>query len=89
MTTVTPQAQLPTPERKPAWRAACIAYREKRRMGCRDLEAHNAAVKALQAVWPLPRKEASAEATQAVRFASVYHNEWLWDGVGRRTRPRP
>ena len=25
--------------------------------------------------------------SQAVRFASVYHNEWLWNGVGRRTRP--
>jgi hypothetical protein len=40
-------------------------------MGCRDLEAHNAAVKALQAVWPLPRKEASAEVTRAVRFATL------------------
>ena len=76
-----PAAQLPTPERKPAWRAACVAYREKRRAGAFDHEAHCAAVAALQAVWPLPWKEASAEVSNAVHFASVYHKEWLWDGV--------
>ena len=37
---------------------------------------------ALQAVWPgLTWKEASAEVVNAVHFASVYHKEWLWDGV--------
>ena len=29
----------------------------------------------------LPWKEASAEVGNAVHFASVYHKEWLWDGV--------
>jgi len=38
-------------------------------------------VAALQAVWPLPWKEASAEVVQAVRFASVYHTEWLRSGA--------
>jgi hypothetical protein len=78
-----PTVPILTDERKSAWRAACIAYREKRRAGYRNLEAHNAAVKALQKVWPLPRQEASAEVTKAVHFASVYHNEWLWNGVHR------
>ena len=58
-----------------------MAHREKGRAGCLDLEAHRAAVEALQAVWPLPWKEASAEVTLAVHYASVYHKKWLWDGV--------
>ena len=81
MSMITPQTQLPTQERLPAWRAACLAYREQRRAGAGDLVAWRAAVAALQAVWPLPWKEASAEVTNAVHFASVYHKEWLWDGV--------
>ena len=58
-----------------------MAYCEKRRAGAFDHEAHCAAVAALQAVWPLPWKEASAEVTRAVHYASVYHKKWLWDGV--------
>jgi hypothetical protein len=50
--TVTPQARFPTLERNPAWRAACLAYREKPRLGF-DHEAPCAAVAALQAVWPM------------------------------------
>ena len=42
------------------------------------------AVAALQAEWPLPWKEASAEAINAVSFASSYHSEWFWSGVGSR-----
>jgi hypothetical protein len=72
---------MPTPERAPAWRAACLAYREKRRAGALDHEAHCAAVAALQAVWPLPWKEASAEAVAAIAYASRYHAEWFWRGV--------
>jgi hypothetical protein len=49
----------PSPEREPAWRAACLAYREERRAG-RDLDAYDAAVAALQAVWPLPDAERSS-----------------------------
>ena len=65
------RAPVPTPDRKPAWRAACLAYREKRRAGAMHHEAHLAAVAALQAVWPgLTWKEASAEAVNAVAYAS-------------------
>ena len=32
------RAPIPTPERKPAWRATCLAYREKRRAGAMDHE---------------------------------------------------
>jgi len=64
-------------------RAACVAYREKRRAGALDHEAHRAAVAALQAVWPgLTQKEASAEIGNAISFASTYHSEWFWRGVG-------
>jgi hypothetical protein len=85
--TVTPPPTL-TEQRKPAWRAACIAYREKRRAGYRDLEAHNAAVAALQAVWPLPDREAGIEATQAIAYASKHHSAWMWRGVGERAKSR-
>ena len=73
---------LPTPERTPAWRAACFAYREKRRAGATDHAAWLAAVTALQAVWPLPAKEAGQEATNAISYASSNHTKWFWDGVG-------
>jgi hypothetical protein len=44
-----------------------------------DHEAHLAAVAALQAVWAvLTWKEASAEAVDAVAYAS---QDWLWSGV--------
>jgi hypothetical protein len=41
---------IPTEERKPAWRLACLAYRAKRRQGASHLEAHEAAVAAVQSV---------------------------------------
>jgi hypothetical protein len=51
-----------------------------------DDEAHLAAVTALQAEWPsLTWKEASAEAVNAIAFASSYHKEWFWRGVGSST----
>jgi hypothetical protein len=78
------RAPTPTPERKPAWRAACLAYREKRGAGVWEHEAHLAAVAALQAVWPgLTQKEASAEVVNAISYASTYHGEWLWRAGGR------
>ena len=52
---------LPTDARKPAWRAARVSYREKRRAGAKDYEACRAAVAALQAVWPLSDREVSVE----------------------------
>jgi hypothetical protein len=77
------RAPVRTPERKPAWRAACLAYREKRRAGAWEHDAHLAAVAALQAVWPgLTPKEASAEATNAIAYASSNHTKWFWSRVG-------
>ena len=67
-----------TDERKPAWRLACLAYREKRRAGAGDHEAHEAAVAAVQSVLPLRCKEASAEAVNAVAYATRNHSEWFW-----------
>lgn len=56
--------------RKPASRRACLAYREKRRPGASDHEAHEAADAAVQAVLPLPYKEASVEAVNAIAYAT-------------------
>jgi hypothetical protein len=75
---------IPTADRKPAWRGACLAYREKRREGASNHEAHEAAVAAVQAVWSLPWKEASAETVNAVAYASRYHSEWGYGAVCRR-----
>jgi hypothetical protein len=81
--TVTPRAPTPTPECKPAWRAACLAYREQRQAGAMDHPAYLAAVAALQAVWPgLTQKEACVETGNAIAFASTYHSAWFWNGVG-------
>jgi hypothetical protein len=66
----TDRPPMPTEERKPPWRAACLAYREKRREGTGDQEAHEAAVAAVQLVLSLPWKEASAEAVNAVAYAT-------------------
>ena len=53
----------PTEERLPAWRRACLAYREIREADGIDQQAHDAAVEAVLGVLPLlSRKEASAEA---------------------------
>ena len=72
----------PPPDRDPAWNAACFAYREKRRAGCRDLEAHDAPLAALRAVWPLPAREAHLEVARAIYYASVEHGERFWRGWG-------
>jgi hypothetical protein len=81
ITTSVARPPIPIEERKPAWRAACLAYREKRSEGSSDQEAHEAAVAAVQSVLPLPWKEASAEAVSAVAYASRHHSEWFWRGV--------
>jgi hypothetical protein len=72
----------PSTDRKPAWRAAALAYREQRRAGEGHHVAWLAARAALQVVWPLPDKEAGAE--NALAFASAYHTAWFWSGVGSR-----
>src|SRR5262252_7139271 len=72
----------PTEERLPAWRRACLAYREIREAGGSDQQAHEAAVEAVQQALPLlSRKEASAEAVNAVAYATKYHSEWFWKGA--------
>jgi len=59
----------PTEDRLPAWRLACLAYREMREAGASDQEAHEAAVAAVQQVLPLlSRKEASSEAVNAIAY---------------------
>ena len=73
---------VPTEERKPAWRRACLAYREIRDAGGSDQQAHEAAVEAVQQVLPqLSRKEASAEAVNAIAYTTKYHSEWFWKGA--------
>jgi hypothetical protein len=71
----------PTEERLPAWRRACLAYREMRQAGASDQEAHLAAVAAVQTVLPLSRKEASVEAVNAIAYATKYYSEWFWKGA--------
>ena len=59
--------------RRPAWRAAAVAYRQARRDGASHGAAMDAAERSLQEQWPeLSAKEASAELVAA----------WFWDGVG-------
>ena len=74
---------MPTDERKPAWRAACLAYRAKRRAGASHQAAHEAAVAAVQEVLPLSWKEASLEAVNAIAYAARYHSEWFWQGAAQ------
>ena len=54
-----------------------MAYREQRRAGATDHAAWLAAVAALQAVRPIPAKEAGQEATNAIAYASSNHTKWL------------
>ena len=56
----------PSAERRPAWRAAAVAYRQARRDGASHDAAMDAAERSLQAQWPeLSAKEASAEVVAA------------------------
>jgi hypothetical protein len=76
------RAPIPTEERKPAWRRACLAYREIRQAVGSEQQAHEEAVAAAQQALPLlSRKEASAEAVNAVAYATKYHSEWFWNGA--------
>jgi hypothetical protein len=73
----------PTAERRPAWRAAALAYRQARRDGVGHDAAMSAAEASLREQWPeLSAKEASAEVVAAIAYASSHHAAWLWDGVG-------
>ena len=81
MTMSVERPALPTEDRKPVWRRACLAYREMRQAGAGDQEAHEAAVAAVQEVLQLPWKEASVEAVNAIAYATRYHSEWFWQGA--------
>jgi hypothetical protein len=75
----------PSAERRPAWRAAALAYRQARREGMSNDAAMNAAEASLREQWPeLSAGEASAEVVAAIAYASSHHATWLWDGVGGR-----
>ena len=59
-----------------------FSYREMRQAGSSDQEAHEAAVAAVLSFWPsLTHKEASAEAVNAIAYATKYHSEWFWRGA--------
>jgi len=64
---------MPTEDRGPAWRRACLAFREMRQAGVSDLEAHEAAVAAVQTVLPLSWKEASAKERRTASNGSQLH----------------
>jgi hypothetical protein len=77
------QTTLPGDELKPAWRAACVAYREVRRAGQLDHPAWLAARAAVLDARPdLDQDAAGRQASAAVHYASVYHTKWLWHRVG-------
>jgi len=80
---MTQRPPMPTEERRPAWRRACLAYREMREAGRSDQEAHEAAVMAvLEALPGLPWKEASAEAVNG----RPYRDHFLRASRHRRVR---
>jgi len=59
-----------------------LAYREIREAGGSDQQAHEAAVEAVLSVFPtLTQNEASAEAVNAVAYATKYHSDWFWKGA--------
>jgi len=77
------QTRLPGEDLKPAWRAACTAYRKVRQAGLLDHPAWLAARAAVLEVRPdLDECAAGKEVIAAVHYASVYHTKWLWKGVG-------
>ena len=72
----------PTAERRPAWRAAALAYRQARREGASHHAAMNAAEASLRERWPeLSAKEASPDVVAAIAYATAHHTAWFWDGV--------
>ena len=80
----------PTPERRPAWRAAVLAYRQARREGASDHTAYVASVAKLREVWrELSAKEASAETVAAIAYASTHFTVWFWEGVGGSSTGSP
>jgi hypothetical protein len=60
---------------KPAWRAACLAYREKRRADASERSRPAGSVAAAV------QGKAGQETTNAIAYASRHHSEWFWRGV--------
>jgi hypothetical protein len=77
------QTTLPGDDLKPAWRAACVAYRRVRQAGQLDHPAWLAARAAIQNVRPdLDENAAGVQASTAIHYAAVHHTKWLWHHVG-------
>jgi hypothetical protein len=72
---------IPTEDPLPAWRRAYLAYREMREAGGSDQQAHEAAVEAVLSVLPALTQDASAEAVNAIAYATRYHSDWFWKGA--------
>ena len=65
---------IPTEERKPTWRRACLAYREMRQAGASDQEAHEAADATVQQALPLSclgRRRVSKRSTPRTALEEV------------------
>jgi hypothetical protein len=75
----------PPEEFLPGWRAACLAYRREWRKGHSNGGAmwREAIAAYMNAVPGSTREEADQQAGDAVHWASVYYNEWLYS----RTQP--
>ena len=74
---------LPGEDMKPAWRTACVAYRQVRQAGELDHPAWLAARTAVLSVRPeLDDDASSRQASAAIHYASVFHTKWLWHRVG-------
>ena len=77
------QSTLPADALKPAWRAACIAYRKVRQSGQGDQPGWLSARAAILELHPgIGDEEAGKQAVAAVSYASVNHPTWLWHRVG-------
>lgn len=64
------------------WRCACLAYREIREAAGSDQQDHEPARRGHAAgLANAARKEASAEAANAIAYATKYHSEWFWKGA--------
>ena len=70
---------IPTEEREPAWRLACLAYRAMRREGA-DQEAHEAA--------PPPCNLCCRYCGNGVAYATKYHSDWFWRGAQHAQKRR-
>ena len=75
------QVALPVQYLKPAWRAACNAYRRVRQSGQLDGPAWLAARAAIREFCAdFDDKAAGEQASAAILYASVHHPSWLWRG---------